>query len=120
MDFLNLRPKAPVYIARGRKMRLCLRYSITLAVQPDTRLTAKIVVKRKIGGSKYILIFMERGGLREDNTSVSNAAAVFPFSQVCALICITCAATAAGLTMGFVSIDPLEMAIKQRSGTQGW
>ncbi len=39
-------------------------------------------------------------------------------NAVCAVICIVCAATAAGLTMGFVSIDPLEMEIKQRSGTE--
>ena len=32
------------------------------------------------------------------------------------LICVVCAGLAAGLTMGLVSIEPLEMAIKQRSG----
>lgn len=31
-------------------------------------------------------------------------------------ICVVCAGLAAGLTMGMVSIEPLEMAIKQRSG----
>ncbi|CAM9337911.1 unnamed protein product [Discosporangium mesarthrocarpum] len=32
-------------------------------------------------------------------------------------VCVVCAGLAAGLTMGLVSIDPLEMAIKDRSGT---
>lgn len=31
-------------------------------------------------------------------------------------VCVVCAGLAAGLTMGLVSIEPLEMAIKQRSG----
>lgn len=33
-------------------------------------------------------------------------------------VCVVCAGLAAGLTMGLVSIEPLEMAIKQRSGEQ--
>lgn len=32
------------------------------------------------------------------------------------MICVVCAGLAAGLTMGLLSIEPLEMAIKQRSG----
>lgn len=33
-------------------------------------------------------------------------------------VCVVCAGLAAGLTMGLVSIEPLEMAIKQRSGEE--
>ncbi|CAM9304663.1 unnamed protein product [Chrysoparadoxa australica] len=33
-------------------------------------------------------------------------------------VCVCCAALAAGLTMGLLSIEPLEMAIKQKSGTE--
>ncbi|KAG5193132.1 hypothetical protein JKP88DRAFT_346455 [Tribonema minus] len=36
---------------------------------------------------------------------------------ICILVLITCAGLAAGLTTGLLSIEPLEMAIKQRSGT---
>ncbi|CAM9550249.1 unnamed protein product, partial [Scytosiphon promiscuus] len=36
---------------------------------------------------------------------------------VMTVVCVTCAGLAAGLTMGLLSIEPLEMAIKQRSGT---
>lgn len=32
------------------------------------------------------------------------------------MVCVVCAGLAAGLTMGLLSIEPLEMAIKQRSG----
>lgn len=35
---------------------------------------------------------------------------------VMTVVCVTCAGLAAGLTMGLLSIEPLEMAIKQRSG----
>ncbi|CAM9289328.1 unnamed protein product, partial [Hapterophycus canaliculatus] len=31
------------------------------------------------------------------------------------VVCVVCAGLAAGLTMGLLSIEPLEMAIKQRS-----
>lgn len=34
-------------------------------------------------------------------------------------VCVVCAGLAAGLTMGLLSIEPLEMAIKQRSGKRG-
>lgn len=35
---------------------------------------------------------------------------------VLTMVCVVCAGLAAGLTMGLLSIEPLEMAIKQRSG----
>lgn len=35
----------------------------------------------------------------------------------CIILCLCCAAMAAGLTTGLVSIEPLEMAVKLRSGT---
>jgi hypothetical protein len=34
-----------------------------------------------------------------------------------AFACVLCAAMAAGLTIGLMSIDPLELEIKQRVGT---
>jgi len=34
-----------------------------------------------------------------------------------ATICLVCAATAAGLTLGLVSLDPLELELKFRAGT---
>jgi len=34
----------------------------------------------------------------------------------CAVGCVVCAASAAGLTLGLMSMDPLELAIKQRTG----
>lgn len=37
-------------------------------------------------------------------------------NMVLTAICVVCAGLAAGLTMGLLSIEPLEMAIKQRSG----
>ncbi|CAM9889794.1 unnamed protein product, partial [Phaeothamnion confervicola] len=39
-------------------------------------------------------------------------------NAVLAAVCVGCAALAAGLTMGLLSLEPLEMAIKLRSGSE--
>ncbi|CAN0446263.1 unnamed protein product, partial [Ectocarpus sp. 12 AP-2014] len=61
-----------------------------------------------LAGSAGALEFAEEDFLQIESTWVN---------IVMTSVCVVCAGLAAGLTMGLLSIEPLEMAIKQRSGT---
>ncbi|CAB1114432.1 unnamed protein product [Ectocarpus sp. CCAP 1310/34] len=61
-----------------------------------------------LAGSAGALEFGEEDFLQIESTWVNIAMTS---------VCVVCAGLAAGLTMGLLSIEPLEMAIKQRSGT---
>lgn len=63
-----------------------------------------------LAGSAGALEFGEEDFLQIESTWVN---------IVMTSVCVVCAGLAAGLTMGLLSIEPLEMAIKQRSGKRG-
>ena len=54
----------------------------------------------------------------EDASGYANMdAANFWYQLVGAVVCVLCAAFAAGLTVGLMSLDPLELEVKRRVGT---